>query len=145
MIVTKNILVVDDDANISETMKDILENFGSHVDIAGNGMDAINMIDKKDYDLVLMDVRMPVMGGIEACKKLRNKGSNVNIMFITAAIDTQSSQYIASMDCDVMFKPVDMERLSRVVKKSCHGVAMPRDTKPGSMNIGDFMVDRQIR
>jgi DNA-binding response OmpR family regulator len=114
----KNILVVDDDRGISETMKDILEATGNDVDTADDGTKAIDLVSKNDYDLVLMDVRMPGMSGIDTCKKMRENGSRVNIVFITACIDKDTSRAIADECCSVMHKPIDMEMLSRVIGTS---------------------------
>ena len=65
------ILVVDDEANIREVLKEYAEFEGHQVDEAGDGMQAIELAKKNDYDVIIMDVMMPRLDGYSACKEIR--------------------------------------------------------------------------
>lgn len=65
------ILVVDDEENIREVIREYAEFEGHEVDEAGDGMQAIEMAKSKDYDIIIMDVMMPRLDGYSACKEIR--------------------------------------------------------------------------
>lgn len=65
------LLVVDDEENIREVLKEYAEFEGHEVDEAGDGMKAIEMAKNKDYDLIIMDVMLPRLDGYSACKEIR--------------------------------------------------------------------------
>jgi CheY-like chemotaxis protein len=67
----KTILLVEDTAPLAENISDVLENFGFQVTIAVNGSEALMMLDSVKPDLIITDVLMPVMNGIEFIKKVR--------------------------------------------------------------------------
>ena len=78
------ILLADDNVINQEIVLGLLEDSGINIDIAINGKEVINMVDKKDYELILMDLQMPIMGGIEASKILRQNNKNMPIIAFTA-------------------------------------------------------------
>lgn len=65
------ILVVDDEENIREVLKVYAEFEGHEVDEAADGMEAVEMAKKKDYDIIIMDIMMPRLDGFSACKEIR--------------------------------------------------------------------------
>ncbi|WP_372572109.1 response regulator transcription factor [Ruegeria jejuensis] len=81
-----NILIVDDDARIRDVVRFALEDSGFRTTEAANGQDAVDLFDKTPADLVVMDIGMPEMDGLEACRELR-KSSTVPILFLTARDD----------------------------------------------------------
>ncbi|HOQ80347.1 MAG TPA: response regulator, partial [Candidatus Cloacimonadota bacterium] len=81
------LLVVDDEESNVALLKCVLEPKGYHVESANNGKTAIEMYIANDYDLVLLDVMMPGMDGIEACKRMIEYKKNIPIIFLTAIND----------------------------------------------------------
>ncbi|WP_170575034.1 response regulator transcription factor [Ruegeria atlantica] len=81
-----NILIVDDDARIRDVVRFALEDSGFQTTEAGTGQDALELFRKTPTDLVVLDIGMPEMDGLEACKELR-KSSTVPILFLTARDD----------------------------------------------------------
>lgn len=77
------ILVCDDEIKIRETFRDYLTAKGFDVTVAANGREAVNLVDKDDFDLIILDVMMPVMNGLEACRLIR-KNTDVPILFLSA-------------------------------------------------------------
>lgn len=78
------ILVVDDEPDALELFKDLFVNKGYDVECVGSGIDAIELIDKISIDAVLLDIRMPVMDGIETLTKLKEKKPEISIVMLTA-------------------------------------------------------------
>jgi PAS domain S-box-containing protein len=106
------VLVVEDIALNQLLMKTLLDDYGFEYDIAQNGKIAIQMIQKKSYDIVLMDLQMPEMNGFEASKYIRSVlNSQVPIIALTADVTTADLEKckIVGMN-DYISKPVD-ERL----------------------------------
>lgn len=81
-----NILIVDDDARIRDVVRFALEDSGFQTTEEGTGQDALELFRKTPTDLAVLDIGMPEMDGLEACKELR-KSSTVPILFLTARDD----------------------------------------------------------
>lgn len=80
----RKILIVEDEPNMSRGLKDNLEFEGYEVDIADNGALGLQMILSNPYALIVMDVMMPEMSGLDVCKKVREKGITTPIILLTA-------------------------------------------------------------
>lgn len=103
------VLVVEDIQLNQLLMKTVLEDFGFECDIAGNGKLAIEKIQDIAYDIILMDLQMPVMNGFEATEFIRNKmNSDIPIIALTADVTTvdQAKCKLVGMN-DYIAKPVD--------------------------------------
>ena len=82
---TKRILLIDDEPDITFTIKDILEDNGFQVDSFNDPILALNYYRVSFYDLVILDIKMPKMDGFELYTKIREKDSKVKICFLTAS------------------------------------------------------------
>ena len=118
------VLVVDDDPDIVEILKYNLKNSGYSVKSAVNGVEAVKKAKKFIPDIILMDVMMPEMSGIEACEEIKNidQLSQAIIIFLSARSEdyTQISAYDAGAD-DYISKPVKpkilLKKISNIAKK----------------------------
>ncbi|MCG8539184.1 MAG: response regulator transcription factor [Clostridia bacterium] len=81
-----HILVVDDEMEILNLLKKYLKNEGYNVDAASDGEEGLLFFKRKKYDLIILDIMMPKINGIELCKKLRNQ-TNAPIIMLTAKDD----------------------------------------------------------
>ncbi len=79
----KNILIVDDEPDIREILRYNLEKAGFNITEASSGDDALNKL-SKDLDLAILDIMMPGNDGYEVCKKIREQGNTLPIIFLTA-------------------------------------------------------------
>ena len=121
---TLKILVVDDDKDIVEILQYNLKNSGYSVKSANNGIEAIKKAKKFLPDVILMDVMMPEMSGIEACSEIKEieELSNTIIIFLSARSEdyTQISAYDAGAD-DYISKPIKpkvlLKKISNIAKK----------------------------
>ena len=136
------ILVVDDDPDIVEILKYNLKNSGYYVKSAVNGVDAIKKAKKYIPDIILMDVMMPEMSGIEACEEIKNidQLSQAIIIFLSARSEdyTQISAYDAGAD-DYISKPVKpkilLKKISNIAKKINSEKNAPNIIDLGSIKI----------
>ena len=107
-----NIMVVEDDANQRKLMTTVLEQYGYTVVQACDGIDALEQMDKKHIDLIILDIMMPRMDGFELTDTLRQTGCNIPILMVTAKqspIDKRKG-FIIGTD-DYMVKPIDEEEM----------------------------------
>ena len=106
------ILVVEDDKNARRLMEAILTRYGYEPITAANGLEALEVLDHKHVDLIILDVMMPRMDGYEFTNTLRMAGNNIPILMVTAR-ETQNDKkrgFIIGAD-DYMVKPVDEEEM----------------------------------
>ncbi len=109
-----HILVVEDNLMNQKLMSHILNRLGSTFDIASDGKEAIEMIKKKKYDLILMDIQMPVMDGLEATRIIRNELNmrDLPIIALTAhALKGDREKFLAAGCTGYITKPVDQQKL----------------------------------
>ncbi|HYA78367.1 MAG TPA: response regulator [Verrucomicrobiae bacterium] len=112
------ILVVDDDENIRNTMKAILESEGYTVDIAANGMEAIKRSEKTAYNVALLDIRLPDMEGVELLKLIKDAVPRTRKIMVTGYPSMQNAVAALNKNADAyMVKPVDIEKLLNMVKE----------------------------
>ena len=113
----------------------MLKGAGHTVDIAGNGIEAVEAVRTKPYDVVLMDIHMPELDGVKATRRIREHGgdnANVPIIAVTAnAIKGDAEMYLAAGMDDYVSKPVDRARLHEAIARQCgvHAAAGRADAK----------------
>ncbi|MBN2625689.1 MAG: response regulator [Spirochaetales bacterium] len=107
-----SILVVDDDEINRLYLKTTLEGRDARIDEAHNGQEAVEKAAGKSYDLILMDISMPVMNGLDATREIRKMKKNLPVLAVTANAFEEDFKRIteAGLD-DVVLKPVDEEQL----------------------------------
>jgi hydrogenase maturation protease len=112
------VLLVEDNAVNQMVAEDMLQEVGLAVDIAGDGAEALTRVRAGGYDLILMDMQMPVMDGLEATRALRAMGVRAPIIAMTANAfeDDRRRCAAAGMD-DFMAKPVDPDLLYNMLAK----------------------------
>ena len=84
MATSKHILVVDDDSYVRESTEEILRRKGYQVDTSANGKDALVLLDEADFDLILSDIKMPEMDGIELLAAAKGKYPDIHVIMMTA-------------------------------------------------------------
>jgi PAS domain S-box-containing protein len=110
------VLVVDDGAENRELVKVVLEEAGLEIDEAENGAIGVEMVQRNRYDLVLMDVQMPVMDGFTAVRRMRKNGVTIPVVALTAnAMKGFEEECLASGYSEYATKPVDIDKLMQLV------------------------------
>lgn len=141
----KKILIVDDEDDILEFLEYNLKNEGYEVATAINGKEAILTAIKFQPDLILLDIMMPEMDGIEVCNQLRKLDDfkNTVIAFLTARNEDYSQ--IAGFDAgadDYITKPIKPKVLSKRIEALLKRISTPVETKNVSQ-FGELSIDRE--
>lgn len=116
-------LIVDDEAELRRSLISLLQSQMPDYEFvfseAGNGQEAVDSVQKKDFDLVLMDVKMPGMSGLEALEKIKAKDPSIFVVIMTAHSNLQDAvTAIRDGAYDYLEKPVNPARLAEIVSKS---------------------------
>jgi DNA-binding response OmpR family regulator len=111
------VLVLEDNELLLETLEDFLENEGFGVDLAKDGEEALRLSYKNSYALYLLDIKVPLVDGIELLKELREYGDNTPAIFITSSVDKESITKGYEAGCDEYIKkPFDLDELLMRIK-----------------------------
>ena len=111
----KNILVVDDDRGMRDLLFDLLDEIGYYVTVANNGLEALVQLGKNKYDLMITDVNMPEMGGIELTAKCRQLYKSLPILIITGFGD--KVEIGREIGDDFLKKPFQLNALIKSTEK----------------------------
>lgn len=133
------ILVVDDEKRIAKSIKQGLEMDGYAVDIEHDGEDGYNAALADDYDLIILDVMMPIMNGFEVAKKLRADGNKTPILMLTAK--DQNKDIVEGLDSgadDYLPKPFSFEVLGARVRAL---LRRPQDVLDNILTVRDLELD----
>jgi len=138
------ILIADDEEDILEILEYNLQKEGYQTRIAKNGRDALDIAKEFQPHLIVLDIMMPIMDGIEACKRFRETTdfAKTFILFLTARTEEYSE--IAAFDAgadDFITKPIKpkalISRISAILKRE-----KKSDNNPTIINAGDLVIDR---
>ncbi len=119
------ILVAEDNPINQKLIRIVLEKFGLNVTLANNGEEALGARKANRYDMIFMDVQMPVMGGVEATHKIlayekENNLAHIPIIALTAnALAGDREKYISEGMDDYATKPLDVKVIENLVEKYC--------------------------
>ena len=114
------ILVVDDDILVLEALEELLKFSGYEVRIATRGQEALEILEKEHFDLLILDVVMPKMTGFDVCREVRKRDdemSTVKIIMLTARTEARSAEIRTECGCDLyLTKPIDPDRLKGLIR-----------------------------
>ncbi|MBR5747675.1 MAG: response regulator [Prevotella sp.] len=112
----KRILIAEDNDSNFILMTYILKKYYEY-DRARNGKEAVEMVDKSTYDMVLMDIKMPVMDGLEATKAIKENHPDLPIVALTANAFDSDRQFALMAGCnDFLAKPVSSEHCLKTIR-----------------------------
>ena len=110
------ILVVDDDKFIADVIKDAIEHFGYKVAVACNGEEGLKYFNSKRFEMVITDIKMPIMDGIEFARSIRNSDrSDTPIIAITAYFDDNGIE--RNLFNSMIEKPFKLESLEEIISQ----------------------------
>ena len=129
-----HILVVEDAPANQMLIKILLKKLGLEVSIAANGKEGYEMATSQNFDLVFMDMQMPIMNGYDATSKLREDGYSTPIIAMTASSMEGDLEKCMEAGCDgYMSKPIDRKILSQTISKYLAPDNEPLDSKIASL------------
>ncbi len=138
------ILVVDDEENIREVIKEYAEFEGHEVSEACDGMQAIEMVKNNDYDIIIMDVMMPRLDGYSACKEIR-KIKQIPVLMLSARGEEYDKLFGFELGIDdYVVKPFSpkevMARVNAIVKRNTAAKA-PAPSTPETVKFGGLEIN----
>ena len=136
------VLIADDDQAVRDSLERTLRFEGYAVDIAADGVDALARAADTPPDLFVLDVTMPTMGGLEACRQLRAAGDRTPILMLTARDGI--SDRVAGLDAgadDYLVKPFALQELLARVRALLRRVAADAPEEANTMRLGDLTLD----
>ena len=123
------ILVVDDEEGARELFNTILTDEGYEVSLAASGDEALNQFKNQPFNLVITDIKMPVMDGLQLLQEIRKIGSKTDVIMVTAYGEVES--YLKAMSlgaAEYINKPIRIKELKRIV----HKVLTEQKTRSGN-------------
>jgi DNA-binding NtrC family response regulator len=113
------LLIVDDEMHVRESLSSWFIEDGYEVETAKDANEALNLLSKKPFDIVITDIKMPGMDGVELQRRIKDVSPSVAVVLITAYASVQTAvQALKEGAYDYITKPFDPEQLSRVVEKA---------------------------
>ena len=111
------ILIAEDDKRIANSLKKNFEGEGYHVTIVDNGKKALGIVDKLEFDIIILDWRMPVLNGIDTCRELKKKGIGTPIILLTALSEISNKVEALNLGADdYITKPFSFEEVLARIK-----------------------------
>jgi len=113
----QRVLVVDDDPDLLDMITDILKSFSRSINVtrASNGHSALEAIAREAFDLVLLDVRMPVMDGIEALKRIKSLAPRLPVLMVTGGDSASASEALRMGAFGYLPKPMNLRYVEHIV------------------------------
>ena len=146
------ILIIDDERSIRNSLKEILMDEGYDVDVAENGIQGVEMVDKEKYNIIFCDIKMPEMDGIEVLDKLTKMGVDSAIVMISGHGDIDTAvECIKKGAFDFIRKPLDLNRILITIKNATEKVALVKETRIlkkkvyGQQMVGESDAIQEIR
>ena len=139
------VLLVEDDEHLAEGVAFNLRNTGYHVDTATSGELALSALERQSFDLVLLDVMLPGIDGLEVVRRLRHAGNTKPILIITAK--DRADDVIAGLDAgadDFITKPFDLDQVLARIRGALRREVWARGatrTDPGRLQYGRWSID----
>ena len=138
------VLVVDDEPAVREALRRALELEGYSVELAQNGAEALRLVNAIEPDMVVLDVLMPEVDGLAACRRLREEGSRVPVLMLTAraGVGDRVDGLDAGAD-DYLVKPFALEELLARIRALLRRGGHERGEEP--LRFGDIVLDPGTR
>lgn len=147
-ILNGKILIVDDDYEIRRLISIYLENEGLQSQTAGDALEALKWLEEDEFDLIILDIMMPVMDGIEACLKIREERNMPIIMLSAKSENIDKIQGLASGADDYITKPFNSMELMARVKSQLRRYKkynVDSDSNKSIIEIGDLIINTDTR
>lgn len=144
----KRVLVVEDEPDIGQLLVMHLTDMGVETDLCGDGRDALMRLQDETWDLVLLDLRIPGLDGVEICRRLRADGFSVPILMLTAK--TSELDRVLGLEIgadDYITKPFSVMEVMARVRATLRRVALDRSqpVSSGIVDIGNIRIDERRR
>ena len=141
LLMKQKILIVDDEVSIVTLLTFNIEKSGFETDVAYDGLEAIKKVDRHGYDLIVLDVMLPKMDGMEVCKYLRRNKIDTPILMLTAKDDEFDKVLGLELGADdYLTKPFSPKEVVARINAILRRTNKRNDNQYSIMNIGDLVI-----
>jgi two-component system, OmpR family, KDP operon response regulator KdpE len=136
------VLIVDDEISIRRALRNTLHKMGFDVDDAGTGEAALQLVRDAAFDVVLLDINMPGIGGIRACREIRRNQPRLGILMLTVR-DSEEDK-VAALDAgadDYITKPFNIRELAARIRAAVRRSSISRSDPDAIIRIGNIELD----
>ena len=141
------VLVVDDDAVLQQSVQKALEFHHFQVDVDNNGKEAVGLVYREDFDLVVMDVNMPEMNGIEALVEIKKHNPAIIVLIMTAFSNvTDAVKAVKEGAYNYLEKPITTDHLVALIKRALKARSLVETSvfSAPSLSLGDKNKDERF-
>ena len=136
------VLLVEDNTSLRRTLRNTLAALDFDVDEAGTGEEALSRLRLTSYDLVLLDINMPGMGGVETCKRMRKIYTRLPILMLTVRnSEADTVDALESGADDYITKPFQMGELTARMRSAIRRYRAPKATSEEPLRVGEIALD----
>jgi len=138
-----SILYVEDNKELQKSVANYLNIIFDTVDLAPNGKVALEALEKQKYDIIITDIQMPIMNGLEMIKKIRETEAKQEILITTAF--SEANYMIEAISLNVngyILKPIDFDKINLTLYKSVKGIALQRENENYKTNLEEMVKKR---
>ena len=147
VIATPHVLLVEDNIVNQCVASEILKRIGTEVSVANNGVEAVGLLERNQYDFVFMDCQMPEMDGYEATRRIRSKPSLANLPIVALTANALSGDRQKCMDAgmsDYLTKPFTKAQLEEMLDKWLGGARTGADVPVSSIEVATEKAQSEI-
>jgi len=140
------VLIVDDEPTMRQALRTTLAAFGFDIDEAPDGEEALRLLRRKKFEVVLLDVNMPGMGGIETCREMRRLAAGLSIVMLT--VRESQDDKVRALDAgadDYVTKPFHISELTARLRSAVRRARLFGNKSAGVISIGEIDLDPERR
>lgn len=142
---TLSLLLVDDERTLRETCRSILESLGYRVEVASNGEDALKLLQRRTFDIVLTDLYLPDVTGVELCKAAVERSPETLVVVMTGNPSVASNvEVLREGAWDYLPKPFSATHLEILIGRAAHTVQIAREASDGGSAVGEKDADAPL-
>ncbi|MFO8050714.1 MAG: response regulator [Thermoplasmatota archaeon] len=126
----KKVLCVDDNINLCRTISLVLGRKGFRADMARDGEEALEKVERENYDIILLDIKLPGIDGVETLKRIRDVRKDANVIMMTAyAVEDMVHEALEEGAKGVFYKPMDMDEVITGIEENLECDLSPEDAR----------------
>ncbi|MEJ2582954.1 MAG: response regulator [Acidobacteriota bacterium] len=116
---TEKVLLVDDEEEFVDTLAERMQNRGMDVSTCNSGRDALDLIDSESFDVVVLDLQMPGMNGIEVLERIKQRRPDIQVVLLTGHATVEKGvEAMKQGALEFLEKPIDFSKLSEIIHKA---------------------------